>query len=80
MIFQELYSKKYVFVLLRSYKLEIVLALLTEVIIFYMQMTIVQIGVLSFEKSIEIISSFDKWGRRGLVSDCLYTNLHKLLE
>ena len=65
-----------------SDKLEIVLALLTEVIAFYVQVTIVMIGVLGFERSIIIISSFDryKWGCQGLVLDPLDTSPYKLLE
>lgn len=44
-----------------SVNLKIVLALLTKVIAFYVQVAIVKIGVLGLEKFIEIISSFDKY-------------------
>ena len=64
---------------LRSGNLEIIFILLTEVIAFYIQMTIVKIEFPRLEKSIEIIFSFDKCCR-DLVSDSVNENPHKLLE
>lgn len=64
---------------LRFGNLEMVLVLLTKVIAFSVQMTIVRIKVPGLERSIRIISNFDKYCR-GLVSDLLNINLHKLLK
>lgn len=68
------------FVLLRSRNLEMVFVLLIVVITFYVQMTMVKIGVSRLERFIKIISSFDKWGCRSLISDLFDISLHKLLE
>lgn len=67
---------------LRSNKLKMVLALLIKEITFHMQVTIVKIGVWRLERSIKIISSFDKykWGRQDLVLDPFDTSPHKLLK
>lgn len=82
MIFEELYSKRYVFVPLRSNNLKMVLALLIEVIVFYVQVTIVKIGVPGFKKFIKIVSSFERynWSCWGLVLDLFDINLNELLE
>lgn len=65
---------------MRPDNLEIVFILLTEVIASYLLVTIVIIGAPGLERSIKIISSFDryKWGCRGLVLDLLNTSPHKL--
>lgn len=67
---------------LRSGNLKIILALLIEVIAFHLRVAIVKIGVLGLEKSIGVISSFDRnrWSYRSLVLDLLDTNPHELLE
>lgn len=59
-----------------------VFVLLTKVIVFHVQITIVKFGVLKLKKSIEIIFSFDRyrWGHRGLVSDLFNINLYEFLE
>lgn len=54
--------------------------LLTEVIAFYVQINIVKIEISGFERSIEIISNFDKWSRWGLVLDPINTSPHELLK
>lgn len=72
----------YTLVFLRSGNLEMILALLREVIAFHVQVTIIKIGVPGLERSIGIISSFNKynWSRRALVSDPFNTSPHELLE
>lgn len=64
---------------LRFGNLEMVLTLLTEVIVFHVQMTIVKIKVLELKSSIRIILSFDEYCR-DLVSDPFNISPHELLK
>lgn len=64
---------------LRSGNFKIVLVLLIEIIIFYIQITIIKIGVPRLRRSINIISTFDRY-YWDLVLDPFGTRLYKLLE
>lgn len=65
---------------LRSSNLEIILILLTKIIAFYIEMTIVKIRVPKLEIYIGIISSFNKWSRWGLVSYPLNISPYEHME
>lgn len=66
--------------ILSSDNIEIVLTLLIKVVTFYVQMTLIKIGVLGLERPIGIIFNFSRWGRMGLVLDFFDTRSYKLLE
>ena len=56
-VLQKIRHKRYVFVALGANGLEIIFALLTEVIAFYVRIAIIEIRVPSFERPIQIIFS-----------------------
>lgn len=55
-ILKKAYGKNYLLIFQRANKLEIVLTLLTEVIIFHLQVALIEIEILEPKKSIKIIS------------------------
>ena len=58
---------------LESSNLKIILTFLIEVIVLYVQITIVNIGVLRFERFVKFVPSFVSW---GLVLNLLNINPH----
>lgn len=55
-IFQEACSKSYIFVPQESSNLKMVFILLTEIVVFYIQIAIIKIGVFRLENPIDIVS------------------------
>ena len=74
-VFQESYSKKHVFMTQGSGNQKIVLALLTEIVAFHMQ---IAIGILGFKRPIQAI--FSSFGIKSLVSDPFNISPYELLE
>ena len=62
---------------LKSGNFEMVFALLAKVIALHMQMIIIEIRVLRFERPVEFVPSFASW---SLVLYPLNTRSHELLE
>lgn len=61
-VFQESCSKKYAFITLGSGCFEIILALLIEVVAFYILVIIIQVRIPRFKRPIRIVSGLN-WGR-----------------
>lgn len=78
LVFQEIDSKKYTFMSLSFSNFKMVFTLLIETVIFYIQVTIVKIGILRLEQLIEIV--FWPYCYWYLAPNLFDAGFHKLFE